>query len=104
MPDTPKTNHNNIKTSKNKPKNTILPCSKTTHYFSEIFLFFFFNIQFFAFEKLCFAENTIKGVFSAKAQLFKNTVSKTHFFTHVKKTPFSKEKVSFLVFRWNHYF
>ena len=46
----------------------------------------------FAFEKLCFAENTIKIVFSEKTQLFKNTVSKTHFFTHVKKNTFFKEK------------
>ena len=34
------------------------------------------------------------SVFS-KTQLFKNTVSKTHFFTHVKKTPFSKKNVIF---------
>ena len=67
-----------------------MPCSKTTHYFSYIFCFFQHTI--FAFEKLCFAESTIKIVFSEKrTQLFKNTVSQTHFFTHVKKTPFSKK-------------
>ena len=71
-----------------------------------LFFIFFFSTYHFAFEKLCFAENTIKIVFSEKTQLFKNTVSKTHFFSHVKKT-FFKETVSFLVlgnFRWNHYF
>ena len=31
---------------------------------------FFFNIPFFAFEKLCFAENTIKIVFSEKNTAF----------------------------------
>ena len=36
------------------------------------------------------------SVFFRKAQLFKNTVSKTHFFTHVKKDLFQK-KMSFLV-------
>ena len=30
-----------------------------------------------------------------KAQLFKNTVSKNHFFTHVKKNYFQKEGVIF---------
>ena len=35
IPDTPKTNLLILKPQKNKPpKNTILPCSKTTHYFS----------------------------------------------------------------------
>ena len=34
------------------------------------------------------------GVFW-KTQLFKNTVSKTHFFNHVKKTPFSKKRCHF---------
>ena len=48
----------------------------------------------FVLQLLCFSENTIKVVFS-ETQLFKNTVSKTHFFTHVKKTPFSKTGVIF---------
>ena len=42
-----------------------------------------------------------------RTQLFKNTVSKTPLFTHVKKQLFSKKTVSFWVlgnFRWNHYF
>ena len=34
MPDTPKTNLLILKPQKTNPKNTILPCSKTTHYFS----------------------------------------------------------------------
>ena len=53
---------------------------------------FFFNIQFKYLKKLCFAENTIKIVFFRKTQLFRNTVSKTHFFNHVKKHTFFKEK------------
>ena len=44
MPDTSKTNHNNIKPSKKKPQNTILPCSKKPPFF--INFLFFFNIQF----------------------------------------------------------
>ena len=104
MPNTPKTNHNNIKTSKNKPKNTILPCSKTTHYFSQIFWFFQHTI--FAFEKLCFAENTIKIVLSEKHSFSKTQLVKPTF-SPMSKNTFFKEKVSFLVlgnFRWNHYF
>ena len=34
MPNTPKTNHNNIKTSKNKPKKHHFAMIKTTHYVS----------------------------------------------------------------------
>ena len=103
MPNTPKTNHNNIKTSKKQtPKTPFCHVQKQPTIFHK---FSVFSTYSFCFEKLCFAENTIKKAFR-KIQLFKNTVSKTHFFTHVKNT-FFKEKVSFLVlgnFRWNHYF
>ena len=58
--------------------------------------FLFFQHTIFAFEKLCFAENTIKIVLSEKKkQLFKNTVSKSHFFTHVKKHLFQRKGVIF---------
>ena len=61
------------------------------------FLFFQHNV--FAFEKLCFAENNIKIVFSEKKPSFSKTqsytVSKTHFFTHVKKHLFQREGVIF---------
>ena len=58
--------------------------------------FLFFHHTVFVFEKLGFAENTIKIAFSEKkTQLFKNTVSKTHFFTHVKKHLFPKRGVIF---------
>ena len=59
--------------------------------------FLFFQYTIFDFEKLSFAENTIKIVFfqKKKTQLFKNTVSNIHFFTHVKKTPFSKKRCHF---------
>ena len=55
MADTQKTNHNNIKTSKQQtPKNTFLPCSKTTHYF--FINFCFCHHTAFVFEKLGFGE------------------------------------------------
>ena len=52
----------------------------------------FFQHTIFVFEKLCFAENTMKRVFQ---EMFKNTVSKTHFFNHVKKHLFAKKGVIF---------
>ena len=95
MPDTPKTNLLILKPQKTNPKETtfchVQKQPTIFHKFS-----FFFQHTVFVFEKLCFAENTIKSVFR-KTQLFKNTVSKTHFFNHVKKHPFPK-KVSFLLF------
>ena len=104
MPDTPKTNHNNMKTwKKNKPKKHHSAMFKTTHYFSYIFCFSHTILHF---EKLCFAENTITMIFFQKKKLFKNTISKTQFFNHVKNT-FFKKKVSSSVlanFRWNPYF
>ena len=52
--------------------------------------FLFFSTYIFLLQLLCFAENTIKIVFSGNHS-FQNTVSKNLFFTHAKKTPFSKE-------------
>ena len=79
-----------LKPEKNKQtKKYLLPCSKTTHYFSSIFCFLFTYsvciataVFLWKHYKMCFQKNTV----------FKNTVSKTHFFTHVKKTPFSKKR------------
>ena len=36
-----------------------------------------------------------EGLGPSEVALFKNTVSKTHFFAHVKKTPFSKKRCHF---------
>ena len=69
MPDIPKTNHNNIKTSKQTQKHHFAMFKNNPQFFIN---FLFFNIQ-----------------------LFKNTVSKTHFFTHVKKTPFQRKRCHF---------
>ena len=58
------------------------------------------------FEKLCFAENTIKIVFSAKHSFSKTQFAKPTL-SPMSKNTFFKRKVSFLVlanFRWNHYF
>ena len=57
----------------------------------------------FVLQLLCFSENTIKRVRSdkkkkkkkTKKQLFKNTVSKTHFFTHAKKHLFPTKRCHF---------
>ena len=89
MPDTPKTNLLILKPQKNNPKNTILPCSKTTHYFSQIFCFFQHTV--FVFEKLCFAENTIKIVFSGKHSFPKTQLVKPTFSTMSKNTFFKKK-------------
>ena len=72
------------------------------------FINFLFFVQHtvFVFEKLCFAENTIKIVFSRKHSFSKTQLVKPTFSTMSKNT-FFKEKVSFLVlgnFRWNPYF
>ena len=105
MPNAPKTNHNNIKTSKNK---------QTQKYHFAMFknnpLFFinllFFQHTVFVFEKLCFAENTIKIMLKKKHSFSKTQLVKPTF-SPMSKNTFFKEKVSFLVlgnFRWNHYF
>ena len=105
MPDTPKTNLFNIKTSKKpNPKDTICHVQKQPLFFIN---FLVFQHTVFVFEKLCFAENTIKIMFSGKHSFSKTQLVKPTFSPMSKKTPFSKKKVSFLVlgnFRWNHYF
>ena len=103
MPDTPKTNLLILKPQKNKPpKNTILPCSNNPLFFIN---FLFFSTYSSCFWKLCFAENTIKLVFSGKHSFSKTQLVKPTFSTMSKNTLFQK-KVSFLLFcnfRWNPY-
>ena len=96
----------NIKTlQKNKPQKTpfchVQNQPTIFHKFS-----FFFQHTGFVFEKLCFAENTIKIVFSGKHSFSKTQLVKPTFSTMSKNT-FFKEKVSFWVLgniRWNPYF
>ena len=59
--------------------------------------FLFFQHTAFVFEKLCFAENTIKIVFSGKHSFSKTRLVKPTFSTMSKNTFFQK-KVSFLFF------
>ena len=68
--------------------------------------FLFFHHTVFVFEKLGFAENTIKIVFSEKHSFSKTQLVKPTF-SPMSKNTFFQKKVSFLVlanFRWNHYF
>ena len=103
MPDTPKRHHNN-RTSKRETQITpfchVQNQPTIFHNFSVLF-----NIHILFLKSCVFWKHYKNSIFS-KTQLLKNTVSKTHSFTHVKKHLFPK-KVSFLVlgnFRWNHYF
>ena len=58
--------------------------------------FLFFQHTAFTFEKLCFAENTIKIVLSEKNSFSKTQLVKPTF-SPMSKNTFFKEKVSFLV-------
>ena len=69
--------------------------------------FLFFQHTVFDFEKLCFAENTVKIVFSEKKHSFSKTQLVKPTFSAMSKNTVFQKKVSFLVlgnFRWNHYF
>ena len=105
MPDTPKTNHNNMKTWKNKPQKTpFCHVQKQPTIFHQ---FSVFSTYFLLFVKLCFAENTIKIVFSEKKHSFSKTQLVKPSFSTLSKNTFFKKRVSFLVlanFRWNPYF
>ena len=94
MPNTPKTNHNNTKTSQKNQKAPFCDVQKQPTIFHTFSVFFQHN--FFVFEKLCFAENTIKIVFSVKHSFSKTQLEKPTCSTMSKNT-FFKEKVSFLV-------
>ena len=94
MPDTPKTNLFNIKTSKKtNPKDTICHAQKQPTIFHKFSVFF--NIQFLFLKKLCFAENTIKIVFSGKHSFSKTHLVKPTFSPMSKKHLFPKKGVIF---------
>ena len=89
MPDTPKTNLFNIKTSKNKPKKHHFAMFKNNPL--SFINFLFFQHTAFVFEKLYFAENTIKIVFSGKHSFSKTQLVKPTFSTMSKNTLFQKK-------------
>ena len=104
MPDTPKTNRLILKPQKKQ--------TQEKHHFAMfknnplVFINFCFSTYSFCFQKLCFAENTIKIVFSGKHSFSKTQLLKPTSSTMSKNTLFQK-KVSFLFFfgnfRWNPY-
>ena len=94
MPDTPKTNLFNIKTSKKtKPKDTICHAQKQPTIFHKLSVFFKHTV--FVFEKLCFAENTIKIVLSGKHSFSKTQLVKPTFSPMSKKHLFQKKRCHF---------
>ena len=84
----------NIKTlQKTNPKKNHFAMFKNNPLFSINFLFFF--TYSFCFWKPVFSWKHYKNSVFRKTQLFKNTVSKTHFFNHVKKHLFQKKRCHF---------
>ena len=102
IPDTPKTNLLTLKPyNKQTQKKHHFSMFKNNPQFFINFLFFQHTVL--VFEKLCFAENTIKIVFSGKHSFSKTQLVKPTFSTMSKNTFFPKN-VSFLLFcnfRWN---
>ena len=82
-----------LKPQKNQTQNTPFAMLKHNPLFFINFLFF--STYSFCFWNAVFCWKHYKNSVFSKAQLFKNTVSKTHFFTHVKKTPFSQKRCHF---------
>ena len=111
---------NTFETIQDTPKTNLLtlkPYNKQTqkkHHFSmfknnPLFFinFLFFSTYSFCFWKAVFCWTHYKNSVFRKTQLFKNTVSKTHFFNHVKKHLFPKKRCHFCFFcniRWTPYF
>ena len=95
MPDTPKRNLFILKPQKNKPQKHHFAMFKNNPLFFMNFLFI--STYSFVFEKLCFAENTIKIVFSGKHSFSKTQLVKPTFST-MSKTPFSKKRCHFCFF------
>ena len=92
MPDTPKTNLFNIKTSKSQtPKTPFCHVQKQPTIFHQCSVF---QHTVFVFESCVLLKTLLKECFQ-ETQLFKNTVSKAHFFNHVKNTVFPKKGVIF---------
>ena len=83
LPNTQKTNHKTIKTSKNQPKN-ILPRSKTTHHKLSVFL----KHTVLLLQLLCFTENTIIIAFSDRHVLLKIHFYFSHFWMTTLKNTF----------------
>ena len=103
MVDTQKQTTISIKPQKRKPKTQFSMFKNNPLFFIN---FLFFHHAIFVFEKLCFAENTMKIVFSEKHTFSKTQLVKPTF-SPMSKNSFFQKKVSFLVLaniRWNHYF
>ena len=93
--DTPKTNLFNIKTSKKQTQKTpFCHVQKQPTIFHKFSVFFQHTV--FVFEKLCFAENTIKLVFSGKHNFSITQLVKPTFSTMSKKHLFPKKGVIFV--------
>ena len=89
IPDTPKTNLLILKPQKKQtPKKHHSAMFKNNPLFFINFLFFQHTV--FVFEELCFAENTIKIVFSGKHSFSKTQLVKPTFSTMSKNTFFQK--------------
>ena len=85
-------------------KNTFLHVGKQPPMFGKFL--FFFNLHSFISAKLCFAENTIKILFSAVHSFCVSQIAKTLFEAPSQNTPF-QSNVPFWVFPcacWNPYF
>ena len=93
IPDTPKPNLLILKPQKNKPKKHHFAMFKNNPLFFINVLFF--STYSFCFWKAVFCWKHYKNSVFRKTQLFKNTVSKTHFFNHVKKHLFQRKGVIF---------
>ena len=94
MPNTPKQTTITLKPQKKQTQKTPFCHVQNNPLF--VINFCFFQHTIFAFEKLCFAENTIKIVFSEKHSFSKTQLVRPTF-SPMSKNTFSKEKVSFLV-------
>ena len=79
---------------KPNPKDTICHVQKQPTIFHKFSVFFPHTV--FVFEKLCFAENTIKIVFSEKHSFSKTQLVKPTF-SPMSKSTFFQKKVSFLL-------
>ena len=82
-----------LKPQKNKPQKHHFAMFKNNPLFFINFLFF--STYHFCFWKAVFCWKHYKNSVFSKTQLFKNTVSKTHFFNHVKKHLFQRKGVIF---------
>ena len=86
----------NTKTSKKQTQKT--PFCHVQKQPTIVHKFSVFSTYSFCFWKAVFCWKHYKNSVFRKTQLFKNTVSKTHFFNHVKKHPFPKKRCHFLFF------